>query len=71
MQQHQRCVDEYHAAMKRERELWEQVKGRIPGTSGFNRELWDQWLAAVGRTTSASKALREAFSRDSKLGARP
>lgn len=61
MQTRQQYVDAYHEAMKREQALWERVKGHGPGQPGHDRALWDEWLEAVSRTTSASRALREAF----------
>jgi hypothetical protein len=64
----QTIVADYHAALAAERELWESVKGRQPGQPGFDRALWDRWLNAVSHTNAMSKALREAFSTDSKLG---
>ena len=64
----QQYLDAYDDAMKRERELWVQVKGKGPGTPNFNKALWLEWLHAVSRTTAASKALRDAYTGDSKLG---
>jgi hypothetical protein len=58
----QEFVDAYHAAARTEEDLWTQMKGHGPGQPGFNKELWDKWLRAVGQTTAASKALREAIS---------
>ena len=57
----QHLIDEYHAAMQRERDLWLVVKDQGPGTPGFSRALWDECLKAVSVTTASSKALREAF----------
>ena len=62
MQTRQQYIDAYHEAMKIEQELWERVVGHGPGQPGHDRALWERWLEAVGRTTRASKALREAFS---------
>lgn len=64
MKSRQQYVEEYHAAMKAERALWEKVEGHGPGQPGYDRELFNQWLEAVSRTNAASKALREAFASD-------
>ena len=53
---------EYSEAMFHERDLWERVKDKRPGTRDHDKGLWDAWLKAVARTEAASRALREAYS---------
>ena len=57
-------LDLYNEAMKRERDLWEQIAAKGPGLLEHDDRLWRDWLEAVGRSTSASKELREASARD-------
>jgi hypothetical protein len=66
MQARQQYIDAYHAATAKEADLWIKVQGKGPGMPGFDRNLWKTWLDAVSATTAASKALREAFTGDSK-----
>jgi hypothetical protein len=67
MAHRQHYIDAYHAAMKREQDLWALLRDKQPGSPRFDSALWDKWLAAVNATNAASKAMREAFSEDSKL----
>jgi hypothetical protein len=65
MSQQQDFMDTYSAALRAERELWAEMKGRCPGRPGFDQKLWDKWLAAVSRCTATSKAMRQ-LSMDSR-----
>jgi hypothetical protein len=62
-------VDAFHAAMRTEQQLWEQMGGKGPGQPGFDQALWDRWLEAVGQTTAAPRALREAFAEPDRTAA--
>jgi hypothetical protein len=57
----QHFIDDYREATEAEAVLWLLVQGNGPGTPGYDPETWRRWIDAVGRTTEASKALREAF----------
>lgn len=61
MKTRKHLVDAYQDAMRAEADLWERVKDRGPGQPGYDQVVWTQWLEAVGRTTAAARALREAF----------
>ncbi|MBC5763079.1 hypothetical protein [Ramlibacter albus] len=62
MERRQHLIDDYRDAMANEQRLYALVKGKGPGTADFDLGAWQTWLAAVERTTAASKALREGFS---------
>ena len=64
MESRQHLLDVYRAATQREEELFDLVKGNVPGQPGHDRAIWDQWIAALSVTTRASKELREAFTGD-------
>ena len=55
------CAQHYFQAFQRETALWSQVKGRLPGSQGFDPDLWDAWIDAVCETTRAARAAREAY----------
>jgi hypothetical protein len=40
-------------AMYAEREAWLAVAKRLPGTPDYDPALWNQWLTAAGRLSSA------------------
>lgn len=61
-------LDLYNAAMKHERDLWEQIAAKGHSLLEHDDKLWRDWLEAVGRSTSASKDLREASARDAASG---
>lgn len=61
-------LDLYNAAMQRERDLWARIAAKGPGILEHDDQLWRDWLEAVGRSTHASKELREASARDGAPG---
>jgi hypothetical protein len=40
-------------AMYAEREAWLAVAKKLPGTANYDPVLWNQWLTAAGKLTSA------------------
>ena len=47
-------IEDYAAAVVREKLAWEAVKGSLPGSPGFSQELWMQWRAAVDEADGAA-----------------
>ena len=68
MESRKHYLEKYNAAMKRERDLWAKIAARGPSLPEHDDKLWREWLEAVGRSTTASKELREASARDAASG---
>jgi hypothetical protein len=47
----------YGQAIDAERQAWGAARKCLPGTDGFDPELWSQWQRCAARSTSARMAL--------------
>lgn len=47
-------LEEYATALAQERAAWDAVRGSLPGSSGFNQELWQRWRKAVDQADQAA-----------------
>ena len=52
--------EELAAAIAAEREAWNRVKDKMPGTPDYNEVLWTSWQALVQRCRDARQALDDA-----------
>src|SRR5690349_9340732 len=53
-------MEEYAAAMAAERNAWEAVRARLPGSPDFNHELWRRWRVAVSAADEAAARAKRA-----------
>lgn len=53
-------LEEYAAALAFERAAWDAVRACLPGSSGFNQELWRQWRQAVDEADQAAARAKAA-----------
>jgi len=47
----------WEASLVTEREAWEKVKDKLPGSPKYDEGLWDKWRAAVKASDDARKAM--------------
>lgn len=48
-------LEEYAAALAFERAAWNAVRARLPGSSGFDQELWQRWRQSVDDADHAAE----------------
>lgn len=53
-------LEEYAAALTRERAAWDAVRASLPGSSGFNQELWQRWRQAMDAADQAAERAKAA-----------
>jgi hypothetical protein len=53
-------LEEYAAALTFERAAWDAVRASLPGSSGFNQELWQRWRQAVDAADQAAERAKAA-----------
>jgi hypothetical protein len=51
-------LEEYAMALARERAAWNEVRGHLPGTLGFDQERWKCWRSAMDEADCAAAKVR-------------
>jgi hypothetical protein len=55
-------LEEYATALAQERAAWDAVRGSLPGSAGFNQELWQSWRKAVDQADQAAARAKTTIS---------
>ena len=56
----------YAAAVAKERAAWEAVRNTLPGSPGFDHELWRRWRCAVEESDEAAADAKAAVAKAPK-----
>lgn len=51
-------LEQYATALALERAAWDDVRGRLPGSSSFDAQRWQRWRAAVEAADQAAAKAR-------------
>lgn len=57
----QELQDAWNEACRVERATWDRVKDKVPGTTSFDDELWEEWRDALDALDAARHELMQAL----------
>ena len=52
---------EFAQSVNAEESAWVEVKGKLPGSTGFSQALWERWRETVARRVRNEEVMRLAY----------
>ena len=56
------AIEEYALAVSMEKEAWDAIRDRLPGSASFSPDLWQRWRSAVDDADRAASRAKECIS---------